>query len=64
MRIATAKDRFEGWPWLILSREMDAAFPGSLLVVDWAQGHGWRELSGFLDVTVPAEAFPHLNRRP
>lgn len=103
MRIAAAKESFEDWPWLILFREMDAAFPGSrfilttrdpvrwlasyqlrsrfsrhnaevcayfqdrpgsLLVVDWEQGHGWRELCGFLDLPVPTEDFPHLNRRP
>lgn len=135
MRIAAAKESFEDWPWLILFREMDAAFPDSrfiltirdpvrwlasyramlaaeggpvavvararaflygfavaaatdddlqrrfarhnaevcgyfqdrpdrLLVVDWEQGHGWRELCGFLDVPMPMEDFPHLNRRP
>lgn len=135
MRIAAAKESFEDWPWLILFREMDAAFPGSrfilttrdpvrwlasyramlaaegapadvvararaflygcdvgaasdgelrrrfsrhneevcasfrdrpesLLVVDWERGHAWKELCGFLELPVPAEEFPHLNRRP
>lgn len=40
------------------------ACPDRLLVADWEQGHGWRELCGFLDVPMPVEDFPHLNRRP
>lgn len=134
MRIAAAKESFEDWPWIVLFRELDAAFPGSrfilttrdpvhwldsyramlaaeepppetvtrarsylygfdvrtaadddlrrrfarhnaevcahfrsrpgsLLVVDWEQGHGWRELCDFLDLPAPAIDFPHLNPR-
>lgn len=135
LRIAAAKQSFDDWPWILLFRELDTAFPGSrfilttrdparwlasyramlggegppaadmarirtylygldvhaasdealrdrfmrhnadvidyftrrphdLLVVDWEQGHGWRELCGFLGRPVPEETFPHLNRRP
>lgn len=37
--------------------------PSDLLVVDWERGDGWAQLCGFLDVAVPEEPFPHLNRR-
>lgn len=134
MQIAGEKQSFEDWPWPLLYRELDAAFPGSrfvlttrdpsswlssyramleaqgaptpqmasirafifgfdvgtasdeqlmrrfcrhnaevlehfqgrpsdLLVVDWERGDGWRELCAFLEVAVPDEPFPHLNRR-
>lgn len=134
MQIAREKQSFEDWPWPLLYRELDAAFPGSrfvlttrdvgrwlasyramltaegaptpqmasirefifgfdvstasdgelksrfcghnaevrdyfrhrpsdLLVVDWERGDGWRELCAFLEVAVPDEPFPHLNRR-
>jgi hypothetical protein len=36
----------------------------NLLVVDWARGHGWEALCGFLDLSIPEVPFPHLNRRP
>ena len=133
MALAKGKESFEDWPWIILYRELDKAFPGSrfvltcrdsanwirsyrnmlrgqgdaseelneirrilyglpfphvteaqlieryekhnqdvsvyfhgrpeaLLVVDWARGHGWRELCGFLNTDTPSEPFPHANR--
>ena len=36
--------------------------PEDLLVVNWEQGHGWKELCSFLNLAVPAEPFPHANR--
>ena len=32
-----------------------------LLVLDLERGHGWPELSAFLDAPVPEAPFPHLN---
>lgn len=32
------------------------------LVLDLEHGHGWAELHGFLDLAVPDQPFPHLNR--
>lgn len=32
------------------------------LVLDFERGHGWPELCAFLDVEVPEQPFPHLNR--
>lgn len=34
--------------------------PGSLLIVDWEQGHGWPELCAFLDRPCPDGPFPRL----
>lgn len=33
-----------------------------LLIVDWTQGHGWKELCGFLDHEIPCIPFPHENK--
>ncbi len=87
-------DSFEDWPWIILFKELDYAFPDSkfilthrdeqllqryndhnaevmahfsgrpncLLVVDWGQGDGWREICRFLQKAVPNTKFPHENR--
>lgn len=40
--------------------------PNDLLVVDWEQGAGWKELGRFLGRTPPLQPFPHLTkeRRP
>jgi len=35
--------------------------PDDLLIVDWAKGHGWRELCAFLGHGVPSAPFPHAN---
>jgi hypothetical protein len=43
-------------------RAFFASRPADLLVVDWAQGDGWPELCGFLDLPVPSRPFPHANR--
>lgn len=133
MDLAKQKDTFEDWPWIILYRQLDEAFPESkfvltrrdpekwvrsytnmlaaqndaskelneirrilyglpfpevseselieryethnkdvedyfyrrstdLLVVDWEEGMGWRELCNFLGKDIPSEPFPHANR--
>jgi hypothetical protein len=36
--------------------------PEDLLVVDFTQGAGWKELCGFLGKEIPAEPFPHANK--
>jgi len=36
--------------------------PNDLLVVNWEDGHGWRELCNFLGKEVPTESFPHSNK--
>lgn len=36
--------------------------PNDLLIVDWEQGSGWRELCAFLGIGVPNEPFPHSNK--
>ena len=36
--------------------------PRDLCVMDITAGDGWEKLCGFLDVPVPAAAFPHRNR--
>jgi len=38
--------------------------PGKLLEVCWERGDGWAELAPFLGHALPAEPFPHVNRRP
>ncbi|WP_157014533.1 sulfotransferase family protein [Mesorhizobium xinjiangense] len=133
MARAEQKESFEDWPWIILYRELDRAFPGSrfvltvrdadkwigsytnmlankgiasdetnriretlyglpfpdvtkaqlveryqrhnddvkryfrdrpddLLVVDWEDGCGWKELCDFLGREIPRQPFPHANR--
>lgn len=36
--------------------------PGSLLIVNWEEGDGWRQLCSFLAADVPLQLFPHANR--
>ena len=40
--------------------------PDDLLVVDWEQGGGWKDLARFLGRSTPAQPFPHITkeRRP
>jgi len=37
--------------------------PEKLLVVNWEQGHGWQELCSFLDLPIPNQPFPHINKK-
>jgi hypothetical protein len=133
MALAEQKETFEDWPWIILYKELDEAFPGSrfvltkrnseqwvrsyknmlanqgeaseevneirrilydlpfpkvtesqlieryerhndeveryfrdrpqdLLMVNWAEGYGWKELCDFLGKDIPNEPFPHSNK--
>lgn len=133
LALAEEKDSFEDWPWIILYKELDRAFPNScfvltkrspdkwirsyrsmlanqgeasrelneirqvlyglpfpevteeqlidryerhnaeveryfndrstdLLVVDWEQGSGWKDLCEFLGKEIPNEPFPHANK--
>jgi hypothetical protein len=133
MASAEKKDTFEDWPWIILYKELDRAFPDSrfvltrrksenwirsyknmlanqkdaseelneirrilyglpfpeaseaqlieryekhnaevesyfrdrledLLIVDWEEGDGWKELCEFLGKDIPNEPFPHANK--
>lgn len=133
LKLAKRKDSFEDWPWALLYKELNEAFPGSkfiltyrnpeswlksylnmlanegksnhrinrlrsfiyqlpfpnvsgedlklrylrhnkdiiayfsnnpdsLLLVNWEDGDGWRELCGFLGLPVPNKPFPHSNR--
>jgi len=133
MTLAGEKETFEDWPWIVLYKELDRAFPDSrfvltkrnpgrwirsyrnmlaregdaseelneirrilyglpfphvseaqlieryenhnsdvedyfrdrpevLLVVNWEQGSGWKELCNFLGRQVPHEPFPHCNK--
>ena len=41
LRIATAKESFEDWPWPLVYREMDAAFPGSRFVLTTRAPNHW-----------------------
>lgn len=41
LRIARAKDSFEDWPWILLFREMDAAFPGSRFILTTRDPQRW-----------------------
>lgn len=41
LRIAAAKESFEDWPWPLVYREMDAAFPGSRFVVTTRDPDRW-----------------------
>jgi len=36
--------------------------PGDLLIVNWAEGDGWKEMCAFLGVEVPSKPFPHTNK--
>lgn len=41
LRIATAKDSFEDWPWPLVYREMDASFPYSRFVLTTRAPDRW-----------------------
>jgi hypothetical protein len=41
LRIAAAKESFEDWPWPLVYREMDAAFPGSRFVLTTRAPERW-----------------------
>jgi hypothetical protein len=41
LRIAGSKESFEDWPWPLVYREMDAAFPGSLFVLTTRVPENW-----------------------
>ena len=131
--LAKSHDTFEDWPWIIIYKQLDAAFPGSrfiltkrksanwirsyksmlanlghasneiseirrtlyglpfpmvsesqlidryeahnadvenyfsnrscdLLIVDWEEGSGWKELCHFLGKDFPNRPFPHANK--
>ena len=133
MALAEKKETFDDWPWIILYKELDKAFPDSrfvltkrksekwirsyknilanqgdaseelneirrilyglpfpevsesqlveryekynaevecyfrdrskdLLIVDWEEGNGWKELCDFLGKDIPNEPFPHANK--
>ena len=49
-----------GWSFPIQKQVMNDAIPDSRLLV-YSAGDGWEPLCRFLDVPVPAEAFPPLN---
>jgi len=36
--------------------------PDALLEVCWEEGHGWAELSRFLNLPKPGKSFPHANK--
>ena len=36
--------------------------PNDLLIVNWENGDGWKELCDFLDVPIPNKRFPHINK--
>lgn len=44
-------------------REYFKRRPDDLLIVDWEQGDGWKELCAFLQKPVPALEFPHVKSR-
>lgn len=41
LRIAAAKESFEDWPWLLIFRELDAAFPGSRFILTTRDPGRW-----------------------
>jgi hypothetical protein len=41
LRIAASKESFEDWPWPLVYREMDAAFPGSRFVLTTRAPQRW-----------------------
>lgn len=41
LRIANAKESFEDWPWPLVYREMDAAFPGSRFILTTRDPRRW-----------------------
>lgn len=41
LRIAAGKESFEDWPWPLVYREMDAAFPGSRFVLTTRAPERW-----------------------
>ncbi len=36
--------------------------PKDLLIVNWEEGDGWKELSDFLGKDIPNQPFPHANK--
>lgn len=43
MEIAAARESFEDWPWLVIYRELDRAFPGSRFILTCRDPHDWLE---------------------
>jgi hypothetical protein len=41
MQIAAARQSFEDWPWILLFRELDAAFPGSRFILTTRDADRW-----------------------
>lgn len=41
LRIASASETFEDWPWILLFRELDRAFPGSRFVLTIRDPERW-----------------------
>ena len=52
--------------WHSYHSEVDSYFtdrPGDLLRLNFSAGDGWEKLCPFLDVEIPADPFPHTNKR-
>lgn len=45
-------------------RNYFAERPTDFIELCWENGHGWKQLSGFLDKPIPTVPFPHANKRP
>lgn len=53
-------DTFEDWPWLLLYKQLDEAFPGSKFVLTWRQPEKWiKSYANMLDKQ--GEATPQMN---
>lgn len=54
LSIATAKESFEDWPWIILFRQLDMAFPGSKFILTTRDPARWlRSYRGMIDAQGP-----------
>lgn len=62
LQIARRHDGFEDWPWLLLFRELDAAFPGSRFVLTTRDEASW--LRSYRNMLAnQGEAAPQLTAR-
>jgi hypothetical protein len=61
LREAAAADAFEDWPWILLFRELDRAFPGSRFVLTTRDPELW--VSSYLNMLRgQGTATPEMNR--
>jgi hypothetical protein len=58
LRIAAAKESFEDWPWILIFRELDQAFPGSRFILTTRDPERWlASYRAMLSAQGPCDAY-------